>query len=174
MFISLILLLPVSVLADADVAETGDPYLEITGGLGEHDKILKAIEEEKARQESLRNKLLLLEQKVKQGNISLDEAYTEAKKARQAASDQRALIEVQQDKMDDLVNQYDLYKRQNAAKWYVPVLVGLYAANQTDEDKVVWGFAGFGAMMAWEQTGYGPGRAIGSGVNYLFTHKWQW
>lgn len=159
---------------EGGVAPVGDPYAEIIGGLGEHDKILRAIEEEKIRQEALRNKLLQLEEKVKQGDVSLDEAYKEAKKAREAASDQRALIEVQQEKMGELINQYDLYKRQNAAKWYVPILVGLYAANNADEDKVVWGFAGFGAMMAWEQTGYGPGRAIGSGVNYLYTHKWQW
>lgn len=174
MFISLILLLPVFAQADDTATAAGDPHAEIIGGLGEHDLILKAIEEEKARQEALRNKLLQLEEKVKQGSISLEEAYQEAKKAREAASEQRALIEEQQKKMNDLVNQYDLYKRQNAAKWYVPILVGLYAANNADHDKVVWGFAGFGAMMAWEQTGYGPGMAIGSGVNYLYTHKWEW
>lgn len=151
---------------------------DIVEGQSEHDAILKRIEEERQRQLQRKKKLEELRRALENGSIQLDEAQKEAARLRKAATEQNALIAEQQQKMDRLVNQYDLYRRQNAAKWVVPIAVGLYAASRhvhdPSPDPAVWGFAGFGAMMAWEQTGYGPGRLIGSGIHYLYTKQWVW
>lgn len=150
---------------------------DIVEGQSEHDYILRKIEEERQRQLALQQRLTDLQNELSQGTISLDEARLEAKRLRAAASAQKKLIDQQEQKMDRLVNEYDLYRRQNSARWVLPIVVGLYAADRyanAPADRLLWGFAGFGAMMAWEQTGYGPGRAIGSGIHFLYTRQWEW
>lgn len=129
--------------------------------IAERDAITDAIEQSLHELEEERH---ALRQQVEEQRISLEEAEKKYAEIERKYREIVANLKLANSKREEILNEYRLYRHQERAKIVFPVIVAILAyalSNESGGERVIDGFAGYGAAAALEATGYGLGKPIG-------------
>lgn len=121
---------------------------------GEIEKSLRSLEQERQA----------LREQVSAQRISLEEAKLKYADIENKYSDIVSNLKRANSKRQEIIDEYRLYRHQERAKIVFPVVAAILAyalSNESGSERVIDGFAGYGAAAALEATGYGLGRPIG-------------
>lgn len=113
---------------------------------------------------SLEQERQALREQVDAQRISLEEAQHKYADIESKYSAIVANLKLANSKRQEIIDEYRLYRHQERAKIVFPVVVAILAyalSNESGGERVVDGFAGYGAAAALEATGYGLGKPIG-------------
>lgn len=123
--------------------------------LGEVEEALKNLEEEKGK----------LEQLVSEQKISIEEAESKLSEVLNKYGAIVGNLEEANALKGEIISEYRLYRHQQRAKMFLPVVAGMlayfFSTNEKGNDALVNAFAGYGAAHLFEDTGLGLGKPLG-------------